>query len=179
MSKIGKVPVLIPSGVTVTVEGPSIKAVGKLGTLFFVTNLDSVSVVVNENKSIVVSQIKDDMASHALWGTTRAMINNIVHGVSSGFSKELELRGVGFKASMKGKDLVLNIGFSHEVVHVMPDGIRCEVLSPTEIKISGIDKQQVGQVAAEIRAYRKPEPYKGKGIRYKNEYVRKLEGKKK
>ena len=150
-----------------------------MGTLFFVTNLDSVSVVVNENKSIVVSQIKDDMASHALWGTTRAMINNIVHGVSSGFSKELELRGVGFKASMKGKDLVLNIGFSHEVVHVMPDGIRCEVLSPTEIKISGIDKQQVGQVAAEIRAYRKPEPYKGKGIRYKNEYVRKLEGKKK
>lgn len=179
MSKIGKVPVSIPNGVTVTLSNDIVRASGKLGELSLCIHPDSVSVVVNAGKDVVVSQNKDDIASHALWGTTRAMINNIIRGVSKGFSKELELRGVGFKASMRGKDLVLNIGFSHEVIHVIPDGIKCEVLSPTEIKISGIDKQKVGQVASDIRSYRKPEPYKGKGIRYKGEYVRKLEGKKK
>ena len=178
MSKIGKVPVLIPSGVVVSFDAGIVTAKGKLGELSFGVNTDCVSVSINDNK-IVVAQIKDDIASHALWGTTRAMINNIVHGVSEGFVKELELRGVGFKASMKGKDLLLNIGFSHDIIHIIPDGVKCEVVSPTEIKISGIDKQKVGQVASDIRDYRKPEPYKGKGIRYKGEYVRKLEGKKK
>ena len=178
MSKIGKVPVLIPDEVIVSFNDGIINAKGKLGELSFVVNTDSVAVEII-GKKIIVSQIKDNIASHALWGTTRAMINNIIRGVSEGFTKELELRGVGFKASMKGKDLLLNIGFSHDVVHVIPDGVKCDVISPTEIKLSGIDKQKVGQVASDIRSYRKPEPYKGKGIRYKDEYVRKLEGKKK
>lgn len=178
MSKIGKIPVKIPEGVTVSINGDVINVKGKLGELSYQYKPSSVEVKISDNQ-VSVNCIKDDYESSALWGTTRAHINNMIHGVSVGWTKELELKGVGYKVSMKGTDLLLNLGFSHDVIHVIPAGVKAETPSATEIKLTSIDKQKVGQVASDIRNYRRPEPYKGKGIRYKGEYVRRLEGKKK
>ena len=178
MSRIGKYPVVIPSGVTVTVEGNKVTVKGKLGELSCTYDDGHIATKVEDNK-VVVTPLSQSLTARALWGTTRANINTIVKGVSEGFSKSLELIGVGYKARMEGTKLVLSLGFSHDVNFPAPAGIKISCESPTQIKVFGVDKQLVGQVAAEIRKYRKPEPYKGKGVKYDGEYVRRKEGKKK
>lgn len=177
MSKIAKNPVVIPDGVQVTVEENQIKAKGKLGELQ--TGLvDEVNVTI-EDGLVTVTPKSETRFARAIWGTIRQNINNIVQGVHEGFTKELELRGVGYRAQMQGNAVKLQLGLSHDVIFPIPQGIKIEVPSQTEIKISGADKHMVGQVAANIREHRKPEPYKGKGIRYKGERVIMKEGKKK
>ena len=178
MSRIGKYPVVIPSGVTVTVEGNKVTVKGKLGELSCTYDDGHIATKVEDNK-VVVTPLSQSLTARALWGTTRANINTLVKGVSEGFSKSLELVGVGYKARMEGTKLVLSLGFSHDVNFPAPAGIKISCESPTQIKVFGVDKQLVGQVAAEIRKYRKPEPYKGKGVKYEGEYVRRKEGKKK
>ena len=178
MSRIGKYPVVIPSGVTVTVEGNKVTVKGKLGELSCTYDDGHIATKVEDNK-VVVTPLSQSLTARALWGTTRANINTLVKGVSEGFSKSLELIGVGYKARMEGTKLVLSLGFSHDVNFPAPAGIKISCESPTQIKVFGVDKQLVGQVAAEIRKYRKPEPYKGKGVKYEGEYVRRKEGKKK
>ena len=178
MSRVGKNPVVIPSGVTVSIEGTAIKAKGKLGELVFHFDDGHVSVKVEENL-VKVTPLSDAKTAVTLWGTTRAQINTLITGVNHGFKKELELIGVGYKARLQGHDLVLSLGFSHDINFKTPKGITVACPSPTQITVSGADKQLVGQVAAEIRKYRSPEPYKGKGVRYVGEYVRRKEGKKK
>lgn len=178
MSRVGKYPIAIPSGVTVDVNEGNVKAKGKLGELTFNYDTANVNVKLDDGK-IFVNPIKEDKTARALWGTTRARINNLVKGVNEGFTKNLEIQGVGYKVQATGKALKLALGFSHDVEYKLPEGISAKCPSPNEIEISGIDKQLVGQVAAEIRKYRKPEPYKGKGIRYKGENIIRKEGKKK
>ena len=179
MSRIGKYPVIVPEGVKVSIEGNVIKASGKLGELTQAFDTDHVAVEISENKVVVAPKMETKQA-RALWGTTRANINVIVKGVSEGFSKNLELVGVGYKARVEGSNkLVLSLGFSHDVPVVDPEGIKVVCPSATQITISGADKQLVGQFAAEIRKFRKPEPYKGKGVKYEGEYIRRKEGKKK
>jgi large subunit ribosomal protein L6 len=178
MSRIGKYPVIVPAGVTVAVEGNVVTVKGKLGELNCTFDESHVTTKVEENK-VVVSPLSSSQTARSLWGTTRANINSLVKGVSEGFSKNLELVGVGYKARMEGTKLVLSLGFSHDVNFPAPEGIKISCESPTQIKIFGVDKQLVGQVAAEIRKYRKPEPYKGKGVKYEGEYIRRKEGKKK
>ena len=179
MSRIGKYPVIIPDGVTVTVENNVVTAKGKLGELSFTFDDNHVSAKLEENK-VVVSPLSQSKEARALWGTTRAQINTLVKGVSEGFKKELELVGVGYKARVEGSHkLVLSLGFSHDVIFEAPKTINIACASPTQISVSGADKQLVGQIASEIRKYRKPEPYKGKGVKYVGEYVRRKEGKKK
>ena len=179
MSRIGKYPVIIPNGVTVTVENNVVTAKGKLGELSFTFDDNHVSAKLEENK-VVVSPLSQSKEARALWGTTRAQINTLVKGVSEGFKKELELVGVGYKARVEGSHkLVLSLGFSHDVIFEAPKTINIACASPTQISVSGADKQLVGQIASEIRKYRKPEPYKGKGVKYVGEYVRRKEGKKK
>ena len=179
MSRVGKYPVVIPAGVEVKIENNKVTAKGKNGELSFTFDDSHVSTKMEENK-IVVTPLSQSQQARALWGTTRAQINSIVKGVSEGFTKQLELIGVGYKARMEGsKKLVLSLGFSHDVIFEAPEGIKITCVSPTQLTVSGANKQLVGQVADKIREYRKPEPYKGKGIRYTNEYVRRKEGKKK
>ncbi len=179
MSRIGKYPVIIPNGVTVTVENNVVTAKGKLGELSFTFDDNHVAAKLEENK-VVVSPLSQSKEARALWGTTRAQINTLVKGVSEGFKKELELVGVGYKARVEGSHkLVLSLGFSHDVIFEAPKTINIACASPTQISVSGADKQLVGQIASEIRKYRKPEPYKGKGVKYVGEYVRRKEGKKK
>ena len=179
MSRIGKYPVIIPNGVTVTVENNVVTAKGKLGELSFTFDDNHVSAKLEENK-VVVSPLSQSKEARALCGTTRAEINTLVKGVSEGFKKELELVGVGYKARVEGSHkLVLSLGFSHDVIFEAPKTINIACASPTQISVSGADKQLVGQIASEIRKYRKPEPYKGKGVKYVGEYVRRKEGKKK
>ena len=179
MSRIGKYPVIVPEGVKVSIEGNVVKASGKLGELTQAFDTDHVAVEISENKVVVAPKMETKQA-RALWGTTRANINVIVKGVSEGFSKNLELVGVGYKARVEGSNkLVLSLGFSHDVPVVAPEGIKVVCPSATQITISGADKQLVGQFAAEIRKFRKPEPYKGKGVKYEGEYIRRKEGKKK
>jgi len=178
MSRVGKYPVIIPEGVTASVNGNVVNVKGKLGELSFAYDDSHVSVEIKEGK-IVVTPHSESRTARTLWGTTRAQINSLVKGVSAGYSKSVELIGVGYKARMEGKNVVMSLGFSHDVPFETPKGITIACESPTVLKISGFDKQLVGQVAAEIRKYRKPEPYKGKGIRIDNEYVRRKEGKKK
>ena len=179
MSRIGKYPVIIPNGVTVTVENNVVIAKGKLGELSFTFDDNHVSAKLEENK-VVVSPLSQSKEARALWGTTRAQINTLVKGVSEGFKKDLELVGVGYKARVEGSHkLVLSLGFSHDVIFEAPKTINIACASPTQISVSGADKQLVGQIASEIRKYRKPEPYKGKGVKYVGEYVRRKEGKKK
>ena len=179
MSRIGKYPVIIPNGVTVTVENNVVTAKGKLGELSFTFDDNYVSAKLEENK-VVVSPLSQSKEARALWGTTRAQINTLVKGVSEGFKKDLELVGVGYKARVEGSHkLVLSLGFSHDVIFEAPKTINIACASPTQISVSGADKQLVGQIASEIRKYRKPEPYKGKGVKYVGEYVRRKEGKKK
>jgi len=177
MSRIGKKPVTIPSGVTATVEGQTVKMKGPKGQLQFVVH-DDVDVKF-ENGAVKVAPRYETNRSRALYGTARAQIANLVAGVTKGFEKKLEITGVGYRAAMQGKNLQLALGYSHDVVYPIPEGITIAVAKPTEITISGSDIQRVGQVAAEIRAYRPPEPYKGKGVRYANEFIFRKEGKKK
>ena len=177
MSRIGKKPVTIPSGVTATVEGQTVKMKGPKGQLQFVVHGD-VEVKFENNVVKVAPRVETNRA-RALYGTARAQIANLVAGVTKGFEKKLEITGVGYRAAMAGKNLQLALGYSHDVVFPIPEGITIAVPKPTEITITGTDVQRVGQVAAEIRAYRPPEPYKGKGVRYANEFIFRKEGKKK
>jgi len=177
MSRIGKKPVAVPGGVTASVDGQTVRAKGPKGELSFVVN-DEVLVKM-EDGSIKVDPRDDSKDARSKWGMSRTMIVNILSGVKDGFEKRLEISGVGYRASMQGKNLQLALGFSHDVLYPIPEGIQIAVPRPTEIVITGIDKQQVGQVAAEIREYRGPEPYKGKGVKYAGEKIVRKEGKKK
>ncbi|WP_182084587.1 50S ribosomal protein L6 [Aureimonas sp. ME7] len=177
MSRIGKKPVAVPSGVTASVDGQTVRAKGPKGELSFVVN-DEVLVKL-EDGSIKVDPRDESKAARSKWGMSRTMIVNILSGVKDGFEKRLEISGVGYRAAMQGKNLQLALGFSHDVVYQVPEGIQIAVPRPTEIVVTGIDKQQVGQVAAEIREYRGPEPYKGKGVKYAGEKIVRKEGKKK
>jgi len=203
MSRIGKLPISVPSGTTVTIEGQLLKAKGPKGELSMelpdvmsaelegeelrIAPRDDIVKAANEKirvndekgrKKMTFAQALDPSA-RTLWGTSRSNAANLVQGAAEGFKKTLELVGVGYRAQMQGKDLKLALGFSHDVIYKAPDGIDIKCAKPTEIEITGADKQTVGQVAAEIRNYRRPEPYKGKGVRYQGEYVRRKEGKKK
>jgi large subunit ribosomal protein L6 len=176
MSRVGKNPITLPAGVEVSV-GEQISVKGPLGTLKTAAH-PAVRVSV-DGQGIVVSAVEGAANAGAMWGTMRANLNNMVNGVSKGFEKKLQLVGVGYRAQAQGDTLNLSLGFSHPVAHKMPAGIKVECPTQTEILIKGSDKQQVGQVAAEVRAYRKPEPYKGKGVRYADEVVVIKETKKK
>ena len=177
MSRVGKYPVAVPAGVTVALAGRTLTAKGKLGELKLeLTDAVDVEVAGNEVK---VSPKGEDRRSRTLWGTTRSLVQGMVQGVSTGFSKSMEITGTGYKAAMQGNDLVLNLGYSHEIRYPQPAGIKITCEKPTSIKVEGTDKQKVGQVAAEIRAFRGPEPYKGKGVKYDNEVILRKEGKKK
>ncbi|WOJ89382.1 50S ribosomal protein L6 [Methylocapsa polymorpha] len=177
MSRIGKKPVALPAGVTAKVEGQSISVKGGKGALSF-TAPDDVSVTFADNQ-IAVSPRNETKRARAMWGMTRSMVNNLVIGVSKGFERKLEITGVGYKAAVAGKNLQLSLGYSHDVNFPIPEGIAIVAPKPTEVSISGIDKRQVGQIAAEIRALRPPEPYKGKGVKYSGEFIFRKEGKKK
>ena len=203
MSRIGKLPIPVPTGTEVKVNGQTVEAKGKKGLLsmtlseLVLPELEGAELKISPRPDLVekanarIDLFKQrgkklptfaealDPAARTQWGTARARLANMIHGVSEGFTKNLEIQGVGYRAQMQGKDLKLSLGFSHEVIYKAPEGIEIKAPKPTEIEISGIDKQQVGQVAAEIRSYRPPEPYKGKGVRYAGEYVRRKEGKKK
>ena len=177
MSRTGKKPIPAVSGVTVAINDRIVSAKGPKGeqtlTLMDIVNAKQT------DQGIVIEPANDTKEARAAWGTTRALINNMVKGVKDGYEKKLQIQGVGFRAAMAGKDLKLSLGFSHEVVFATPKGITIATPTQTDITVSGVDKQQVGQVAADIRAYRKPEPYKGKGVRYLGEYIARKEGKKK
>ncbi|WP_105984408.1 MULTISPECIES: 50S ribosomal protein L6 [unclassified Brucella] len=177
MSRIGKKPVPVPAGVTASVEGQTVKAKGAKGELSFIVH-DEVLVKM-EDGAVRVDPRDQSKEARSKWGMSRTMISNIFVGVKDGFEKKLEISGVGYRAAMQGKNLQLSLGFSHEVVYDVPAGITVAVPKPTEIVVTGIDKQQVGQVAAEIREYRGPEPYKGKGVKYAGEKIVRKEGKKK
>src|SRR5690606_15896229 len=169
MSRVGKNPVAVPSGVEVQVAANLVTAKGKLGELSYQAT-DDVSIAL-ENGSIVVTPRDDGKRARTMWGTARARIQNLVTGVSEGFTRQLEITGVGYRASVQGRSLSLQLGFSHDVNYPIPEGINVVCERPTAIAISGADKQVVGQMAAEIRGYRPPEPYKGKGIRYAGEQI--------
>jgi len=177
MSRTGKKPIPAVSGVTVSINDRIVSAKGPKGeqslTLMDIVNAKQT------DQGIVIEPANDTQEARAAWGTTRALIANMVKGVKDGFEKKLQIQGVGFRAAMQGKDLKLSLGFSHEVVYIAPKGITLAAPTQTDITVSGADKQQVGQVAADIRAYRKPEPYKGKGVRYVGEKIELKEGKKK
>ena len=177
MSKVGKKPVEIPAGTTPKVEGQLVSIKGPKGELSFIVP-DDVAVKL-EGSQITVDPRTSTKRARALWGTSRARINNLVTGVTKGFEKKLEITGVGYKAAVEGKNLNLSLGYSHPVLYAIPTGIAIVTPKPTEILVSGIDRQQVGQVAAEIRAYRGPEPFKGKGVKYEGEFIFRMEGKKK
>jgi len=177
MSRIGTKPVTIPSGVSASVEGQTIKVKGPKGQLQFVVH-DDVAVKLDNNVVTVTPRVETNRA-RAQYGTARAQIANLVAGVTKGFEKKLEITGVGYRAAMQGKNLQLALGYSHDVIFPIPEGIQIAVPKPTEITITGSDIQRVGQVAAEIRAYRPPEPYKGKGVKYAGEFIFRKEGKKK
>lgn len=177
MSRIGKHPVTIPSGVEVQLSGQTLTAKGRLGALSLVVSSEVNASVVDG--TITIAPKNDTKLSRAMWGTTRALINNIVTGVSTGFSINLEITGVGYRAQVQGNTLNLQLGYSHDVPFPIPDDVRITCERPTVITVSGADRQRVGQIAADIRAYRRPEPYKGKGIKYATETVRRKEGKKK
>ena len=177
MSRIGKKPVALPKGVTASVEGQTIKVKGPKGELS-VKLLPDVSASL-EDGAISVMPREGAERGPQMWGLSRTLVNNLVEGVTNGFTQKLEIQGVGYRAAVQGKVLNLQLGFSHDVPYPIPAGITIVTEKPTMISVSGIDKQLVGQVAAEIRGYRPPEPYKGKGVRYEGEYVRRKEGKKK
>jgi large subunit ribosomal protein L6 len=177
MSRVGKKAVVLPAGVTAKVEGQTVAVKGAKGELRFVAPGD-VNVTFANNQ-ISVDPRNDTKRARALWGTARAQVNNLVIGVTKGFEKKLEINGVGYKAAVAGKNLQLSLGYSHDVVFPIPQGITIVAPKPTELTITGIDRRQVGQVAAEIRAFRPPEPYKGKGVKYSDEFIFRKEGKKK
>ncbi len=177
MSKIGKRPVAVPSGVTATVSGQTVKVKGPKGELSVVLN-DNVTPKLDKNQ-ISFEKKGEEKQDNASWGLYRSLVNNLVTGVTKGFERKLEITGVGYRAAMQGKNLNLSLGYSHDVVYQVPAGVTITTPKPTEILIVGVDKQKVGQVAAEIRGYRKPEPYKGKGVKYEGEFIFRKEGKKK
>ena len=177
MSRIGKNPVTIPQGVTVEVAGQTLTCKGKLGTLSMPLSGEVTAAV--EDGKVVVKPRSETKRARMHWGTMRATINNMVNGVSKGFTKNLEIEGVGYRAAVQGKNLVLQLGYSHDVTFPIPSEIKITCEKPTAIAISGADRRQVGQIAAVLRSYRKPEPYKGKGIKYAGEHIRRKEGKKK
>jgi large subunit ribosomal protein L6 len=177
MSRIGVKAVAVPSGVTANIEGQTVKVKGPKGALQLVLH-DDVAATMDKG-AIKVDPRSDTKRARAMWGTYRALVANIVTGVKDGFEKRLEITGVGYRAAVQGKNLQLQLGYSHDVIYPIPEGITIATPRPVEIVISGIDRQRVGQVAAEIRAFRPPEPYKGKGVKHAGEYIFRKEGKKK
>jgi len=177
MSRIGKKPVPIPSGVTASVEGQTVKMKGPKGALQFVVPAE-IDVKLDKG-AIKVDPRLDTKRALAMWGTSRTQVANLVAGVTKGFESKLDITGVGYRAAVQGKNLQIALGYSHDVIFPIPEGIAIATPKPTEIVVTGIDKQKVGQVAAEIRGFRPPEPYKGKGVRYSGEYIFRKEGKKK
>ncbi|MGJ4856327.1 50S ribosomal protein L6 [Labrys sp. KB_33_2] len=177
MSRIGKKPVAVPAGVTPSLDGQTVKAKGPKGELSF-TVPDLISVEFKDG-AFKVDPKDDSKLARSQWGMSRTMVSNILVGVTQGFEKRLEINGVGYKAAVAGKVVKLSLGYSHDVDYPIPEGITVVTPKPTEIVVSGIDKQKVGQVAAEIREYRGPEPYKGKGVKYAGEFIFRKEGKKK
>lgn len=186
MSRIGQKAIEIPEGVELSISGQDVKAKGKLGELSVRVH-DEVSVAMEEiandegakSKAVALKPKSNSRFARQIWPTMRTLVNNIVTGVSEGYEKKLEIKGVGYRANLQGQTLVLSLGFSHEVKFPVPEGVKIEMDGQTNITVSGIDKQKVGQTAAKIRAFRPPEPYKGKGVRYADEYVLRKEGKKK
>ncbi len=177
MSRIGQLPIQVPSGVTLALDGLELTVKGQKGELNM-TLFEEVLLELEDN--VVTMKLRDDSKrSRSRWGLQRSLVNNMVIGVSDGFTIDLEIRGVGYRASVDGRTLKLQLGYSHDIEFAIPDGIEIQCDRPTMIRGAGADRQRVGQVAAEIRAFRKPEPYKGKGVRYRNEYVFQKEGKKK
>jgi large subunit ribosomal protein L6 len=177
MSRIGKKPVAVPAGVTASVDGQTVKVKGPKGALQFVLPDEITGKL--ENGAIKVDPRSETKRARSMWGTSRTLVSNLMTGVTKGFEDKLEINGVGYRAAVQGKNLQLALGYSHDVIYPIPEGIAIVTPKPTEIVITGIDKQKVGQVAAEIRAFRGPEPYKGKGVRYAGEFIFRKEGKKK
>jgi large subunit ribosomal protein L6 len=177
MSRVGKYPVDIPPGVQVVIAGQQLTAKGRLGELKLELT-EHIEAAVEGNR-VTVKPRGSERQARMMWGTTRALVANLVRGVSAGYERSMEITGTGYRAAVQGKNLELSLGYSHPVVYPIPDGIRITCERPTAIKVEGVDKRLVGQVAAEIRAFRKPEPYKGKGVRYTDEQIRRKEGKKK
>ena len=177
MSRVAKMPIAVPAGAEVAISAQAITVKGPLGVL--TQSLNGLVAVENNAGTLSFTPANDSREANAMSGTLRALVNNMVNGVTKGFEKKLTLIGVGYKAQAQGDKLNLSLGFSHPVVHTMPEGVTCATATPTEIVIKGIDRQKVGQVAAEVRAYRAPEPYKGKGVRYSDEVVKIKETKKK
>jgi large subunit ribosomal protein L6 len=177
MSRIGKKPVPIPSGVTANIEGQTIQLKGPKGALQLMLHEDVAAKV--ENGSVQIDPRAETDRARAMWGLSRSLVANLVVGVTQGYERKLEITGVGYRAAVQGRNLQILLGYSHEINYAIPEGITIVTPRPIEIIITGIDKQKVGQVAAEIRAFRKPEPYKGKGVRYAGEYILRKEGKKK
>ena len=177
MSRVGKNPIEVPDGVEVAIIGQQVTAKGKLGELSM-TFSDDIDII-KEANLVKVKARNNTIQSRKMWGTARSVIANLVVGVSEGFTRDLEINGVGYRAQIQGKELVLQLGFSHEIRHAIPDGVNISCPDQTHIKVEGSDKQKVGQVASDIRAYRPPEPYKGKGVKYVDEQILRKEGKKK
>jgi large subunit ribosomal protein L6 len=177
MSRIGKKPVSVPGGVTAAVNGQEVKIKGPKGELKHV--LVDAMVAKLDQGGIAITMREDTKEARAMWGMSRTLVSNLIAGVTEGFSKRLEITGVGYRAAVQGANLQLQLGYSHDIAYPIPQGIQIACPKPTEIVITGIDKQKVGQVAAEIRAFRPPEPYKGKGIKYAGEFIARKEGKKK
>ena len=177
MSRVGKYPVEIPAGVQVAIVGQTLTATGRLGELKLLLT-DKVDTTIEGNK-VAVAPRGTTAPARMMWGTTRALVANMLTGVSTGYAKSMDITGTGFRATVQGSNLVMNLGYSHDVVYPIPAGIKITCERPTSVRVEGVDKRQVGQVAAEIRGYRPPEPYKGKGVRYSTELVRRKEGKKK
>ena len=177
MSRIGKNAVAVPQGVEVKLDGQTISAKGKLGQ-GAITLVDDIAAELADGK-ISVTPRNESRKARNMWGTSRSLVNNLVNGVANGFTENLEINGVGYRAAVQGKELVLQLGHSHEIRYAIPQGVTMKTEKPTSIAITGPSKQQIGQIAAEIRAFRPPEPYKGKGVKYESETIVRKEGKKK
>ncbi len=177
MSRVGRYPVTIPDGVTLKQDGNTLTVKGKRGEMSYLMSHE-VETIISDNE-VTVKPRNTSKRARSMWGTTRSLIANMVIGVSEGYTRKLEIQGVGYKAQVQGKNLLLNLGFSHDVNYPIPEGIEIKTPQPTQIEITGTDKQTVGQVASEIRSYRPPEPYKGKGVRFAGEHILRKEGKKK
>ena len=177
MSRIGKNAITVPQGVEVKIDGQTVSAKGKLGQANF-TIVDDLSVTYADGK-VTLAKRSDSRRAQMMWGTSRTLVNNLIHGVGVGFTETLEINGVGYRAAVQGNELVMQLGFTHEIKYPIPKGITIKCDKPTSVSILGPDKQQVGQIAAELRSYRPPEPYKGKGVKYESETIRRKEGKKK
>jgi large subunit ribosomal protein L6 len=177
MSRIGKHPVVVPGGVTVAIEGQTVSAKGKLGAL--AVTLPPEVVIAHESGEVSVTPRDQEKRSRGMWGMSRSLVQNLIKGVSEGYTRKLEISGVGYRAAVDGKVLNLQLGFSHDIKFAIPEDIKIACETPTAVTISGADKQRVGQIAAEIRGFRPPEPYKGKGVKYAEERIVRKEGKKK